>query len=131
MTIYISTGGYSKISADKTSEELISYGINDIELSGGTYSEDLVENLKKLKNKANFQVHNYFPPPKIPFVLNLASQDKDISQLSINHIYNAIDCCEKLESKYFSFHIFQGFQFTFNDFTAIVCNMNVALIYMS
>ena len=104
MTIYISTGGYSKVSADKTSEELISCGINDIELSGGTYSDDLVENLKKLKNKANFQVHNYFPPPKIPFVLNLASQDKDISQLSINHIYNAIDCCEKLESKYFSFH---------------------------
>lgn len=30
-------------------------------------------------------IHNYFPPPQIPFVINLASNDKKILKLSIEH----------------------------------------------
>ena len=104
MPIYISTGNYSKLPADKTSEKLIASGIDAIELSGGSYSSNTIENLCKLKKKASFQIHNYFPPPKIPFVFNLASQDKEVLKLSLNHAYHAIDCCLKLGAKYFSFH---------------------------
>ena len=86
MTTYISTGGFSKFSADKISEKLISTGINSIELSGGIYSTNVIDNLYELKEKANFQIHNYFPPPKIPFVLNLASQDTEISNLSLESL---------------------------------------------
>ena len=104
MTTYISTGGFSKFSADKISEKLISTGINSIELSGGIYSTNVIDNLYELKEKANFQIHNYFPPPKIPFVLNLASQDTEISNLSLEHTYHALDCCMKLNAEYYSFH---------------------------
>ena len=104
MGIYISTGGFSELSADKTSEQLIAMGISSIELSGGKFSKDILENLDKLKKKANFQIHNYFPPPSIPFVLNLASQDKEVSKLSLNHVDRALDCCAKLHAKYYSFH---------------------------
>ena len=104
MTVYISTGGFSKVSADEISRKLIEEGIDTIELSGGIHSANVIKNLNKLKNKAKFQIHNYFPPPKIPFVLNLASEDKEIYELSLNHIYHALDCCLELNAKYYSFH---------------------------
>ena len=104
MTVYISTGGYSNLSADKAAKKLIESGINSIELSGGSYSEDVIDKLCNLKEKANFQIHNYFPPPKIPFVLNLASQDKEISDLSLKQIENSLECCVKLNSNFYSFH---------------------------
>ena len=104
MTIYISTGGYSDLSGDISSENLVKNGINSIELSGGIYSTNVIDNLYELKEKANFQIHNYFPPPKIPFVLNLASQDTAISNLSLEHTYHALDCCMKLNAEYYSFH---------------------------
>ena len=104
MTVYISTGGYSNLSADKAAKKLIESGINSIELSGGSYSEDVIDKLCNLKEKANFQIHNYFPPPKIPFVLNLASLDKEISDLSLKQIENSLECCVKLNSNFYSFH---------------------------
>ena len=104
MTVYISTGGYSNLSADVAAEKLIESGINSIELSGGNYSVDTIDKLCDLKEKANFQIHNYFPPPKIPFVLNLASQDKEISDLSLKQIENSLECCVKLNSNFYSFH---------------------------
>ena len=59
MTVYISTGGYSNLSADEVAKKLIESGINSIELSGGSYSEDVIDKLSNLKEKANFQIHNY------------------------------------------------------------------------
>ncbi len=102
--IYISTGGFSKFSADKISSRLIASGINSIELSGGKFSKNILENLNKLKKKTDFQIHNYFPPPSIPFVLNLASQDEEVARLSLNHVDHALECCVKLQAEYYSFH---------------------------
>ena len=63
-----------------------------------------MENLSKLEKKAKFQIHNYFPPPKIPFVLNLASQNNEISNLTLDHIDYVLECCLKLKATYYSFH---------------------------
>ena len=54
MGIYISTGGFSELSADKISNQLIAMGINSIELSGGKFSKNILENLVKLKKKGEF-----------------------------------------------------------------------------
>ena len=104
MTVYISTGGYSNYTAYQASKMLIDSNINSIELSGGLYSEDNIDKLIELKKKAKFQIHNYFPPPKIPFVLNLASTDEEVSKMSMSHIENSLRCCQKLGSNYYSFH---------------------------
>jgi sugar phosphate isomerase/epimerase len=104
MTVYISTGGYSNVSADKSVKDLIENGITSIELSGGLHTPDLIDNLFKIKEKAKFQIHNYFPPPKNPFVVNLASLDNDVANQSLEHIKNALQCCARLGSKYYSFH---------------------------
>jgi len=104
MTVYISTGGYSNVSADKSVKDLIENGITSIELSGGLHTPDLIDNLFKIKEKAKFQIHNYFPSPKNPFVVNLASLDNDVANQSLEHIKNALQCCARLGSKYYSFH---------------------------
>ena len=104
MAIYISTGGYKDLTAEKICEDFLKEGINSIELSGTKYVEGTIEKLSSLKKKINFQIHNYFPPPKTPFVLNLASEDEKISELTLNHIFYALECCNKLNAKFYSFH---------------------------
>jgi len=104
MSIFVSTGGFAKLSGNIVAERYLRKGIKNIELSGGAHSLTLVQDLLKIKNKANFRIHNYFPPPKNPFVLNLASVDQEISNLSLNHVYNSIELCSQLGSKYYSFH---------------------------
>ena len=98
--IYIST---SCIKANTIKESIISIakeGFKNIELSGGTkyypsYETDLIE----LKNKfqLNYLIHNYFPPPKKPFVINLASLNDEIYTTSINHCKNAIRLSRRFE----------------------------------
>ena len=62
--LFISTGGLKNKTAKETSIDFYEHGISNIELSGGRYSETYKEDLIKLSTKINFQVHNYFPPPK-------------------------------------------------------------------
>ncbi|MBT6113839.1 MAG: sugar phosphate isomerase/epimerase, partial [Candidatus Marinimicrobia bacterium] len=51
-----------------------------------------------------YLVHNYFPIPQKSFVLNIASFDEIIRTMSIKHIKRAIDLCEKINAKLYSFH---------------------------
>ena len=103
MTIYISTGGFKNISAVQAIEKLKNIGINNIELSGGKYVPDLLKQIKKY-NKLNLKAHNYFPPPKKPFVLNFASLDKKIYEKSENLVLQAINFSKEIKSTYYSFH---------------------------
>ncbi|MEO9873143.1 sugar phosphate isomerase/epimerase family protein [Ekhidna sp.] len=48
--------------------------------------------------------HNYFPPPETPFVLNLASQNEAILELSRNHCKQGIELASHCRLKYFSAH---------------------------
>jgi sugar phosphate isomerase/epimerase len=104
MTIYISTGGFNTSKVEDISSNFLNIGIDNIELSGTIYHPNIIENLRNLKDKINFQIHNYFPPHKVPFVMNIASEDKEISKLTLDHINYALESCQKLNSKYYSFH---------------------------
>ena len=86
-------------------KHLESLGIDSIELSGGKYIEDLSDELVELAHsKVNLQIHNYFPVPKIPFVLNLASDNEDILKASFEHCKNALVLASKLKNKRYSVH---------------------------
>jgi sugar phosphate isomerase/epimerase len=102
--IYVSTGGFSSRTADSVSAELLSAGVRSIELSGGAYSETLLEDLQELRPDLRFQIHNYFPPPADPFVLNLGSLDSEIGQRSIAHVEQALQWCVALGADRYSFH---------------------------
>jgi len=54
----------------------------------------------------NFEylVHNYFPIPEESFVLNIASFNDTIRKKSINHIKSAVDFCDTIGAKIYTFH---------------------------
>ena len=102
--VYVSTGGLKNIDAIKAVKKFSSGDISEIELSGGKFSKNIEKKVIKLSKKLNLRIHNYFPPPKKPFVINLASSNKYILNKSINHAKKAINLATKIKSKYYSFH---------------------------
>jgi sugar phosphate isomerase/epimerase len=104
MNIYISTGGNKFKTAKESVLEFSKAGINSIELSGGLFSKNLIPDLIKVKDLFKFQIHNYFPPQKIPFVINLASLNKDIESRSLNHVRDSIILAKNIGATHYSFH---------------------------
>lgn len=102
--IFVSTSCIKELTTFDKVNLYIKNGIKAIELSGGYYEEPNVEKYQRLMNDVSFQVHNYFFPPKKPFVFNLASKDDQIAQASVNLAKNAIKLSAELERPIYSFH---------------------------
>tara|TARA_Y100000389_G_scaffold167531_1_gene172787 strand:- start:34910 stop:35758 length:849 start_codon:yes stop_codon:yes gene_type:complete len=105
--IFVSSSCLKKKYIKDSVEELAKNGFQNIELSGGTeyyenFEKDLLE--LKYKYKLNYRCHNYFPPPKLPFVLNLASLNDETFQNSYKHLQKVIALSNRLGSKKFGFH---------------------------
>jgi len=107
--VFVSTGFEKKTNAYAVCQNFHRLGINSFELSGGKYSKNLIENINSLKNNFYFKVHNYFPPPKNSFVINLASNNKIILKKSIDHILRSIIFAKNLGCDIYTFHA--GFRF--------------------
>lgn len=75
--------------------------IRNVEL--GSVHENFDTRILK-KYEFNYTIHNYFPPPKNPFIFNLASSNKTILKKSIKLAKDAIDFCVELNSPVYSFH---------------------------
>lgn len=105
--IFVSTSCLKNKLIKSSVEDLAINGFKNIELSGGTQFYDEIEtDLLKLKEKysLNYRCHNYFPPPKKHFVLNLASLDDGTFNNSFEHLKNVISLSKKLNSYKFGFH---------------------------
>lgn len=102
MNIYVSTIALRKYSP-KTMIALAKKHEWALEFSSGmTYQADM-EDLY-LKASIKRMPHNYFPPPKIPFVLNLASTNEIIRSKSINHCLNGLRIAKESNSPFFAAH---------------------------
>ena len=102
--IYVSTGGISNQSGLESAIGFYELGLNAIELSGGRYSDAQLKLLSPLKELITFRIHNYFPPPKDPFILNLASTNDHIVKRSFELIESSLVYCEELNCSKYSFH---------------------------
>lgn len=105
--IFVSTSGFKNKKISEIVEILARNKFQNIELSGGsTYYEGIEEDLIELKTKYNLelQLHNYFPPPKDNFVLNLSSNNNQIFGKSIDHYKRSIEMSKKLGSNKFALH---------------------------
>jgi sugar phosphate isomerase/epimerase len=88
--------------------------INDISniAKKNNFSIEFTSNLKYYSSilsdffKADItkSVHNYFPPPKDDFVLNLASKNKQIRTRSINHCVDGLKISDKINSEFYAAH---------------------------
>lgn len=101
--IFLSTAAFSHRPGVETALEYHKHGIENSELSGGTFLKNQVDLIKEIKN-IHFNLHNYFPPPENPFVINLATKNEKILNATEKHIFNAIDLAEHLKLKDYSFH---------------------------
>jgi sugar phosphate isomerase/epimerase len=80
-----------------------SYGLNSIELGAGV-SVDKKSLSQIFEIDANFLVHNYFPPPVEPFVLNLASSDPQTRKRSQDFVRYALKISKDLGAPFYSVH---------------------------
>lgn len=105
--IYVSSSCIRNKKIKDSVKELAENGFQNIELSGGTQHYNNIESdLLKLKEKynLNYRCHNYFPPPKNDFVLNLASLNDEIYEKTFSHLLKSIELSKKLDAKKFGFH---------------------------
>jgi len=105
--IFISSSCVKKNKIKDSVKELAINGFNNIELSGGTnYYENFEVDLLDLKKEYNlkYRCHNYFPPPKAPFVLNLASLNDDTFNVSFEHVQKVLKLSSNLGASQFGFH---------------------------
>jgi len=85
------------------------HGLNAIELGAGVTIGDPgvfeTKNLPALKTGGRrFLIHNYFPPPRESFVLNLASPDDALRRRSLDFVTAALDLAARLDVPYYSVH---------------------------
>ncbi|MFG1487456.1 hypothetical protein ABMA77_15380 [Halobacteriovorax sp. RZ-1] len=101
--IYISTGCSKFKNIDENLRELISWGYENIELTGGFNREDIKNFDFNIYSNLNLQCHNYFPPPSKHFVLNLSGRD-EVYKNSLGLIREALAFSKKHNSCRYGIH---------------------------
>src|SRR5215469_3858259 len=100
--IYVSTTSFQTHDLPEIFALCEANGIGAVELSVAK-SWDL-EALRQECARRRLLVHNYFPPPAEPFLLNLASQDATNLQRSLDHCRRAIDLSAELGAPIYAAH---------------------------
>ena len=106
MTVYAATQCLAGI--ESVGDALDAYerlGIDHVELSGPhdpPPSPELLDGLAQMPFE--FVIHNYFPAPAEPFVLNLASADGAVRQRGIDHVMDDLDRCARIGSPLYTLH---------------------------
>jgi sugar phosphate isomerase/epimerase len=101
---YLSTGSFQTKDLEKIISLCLEHGF-DLELSSALpFSTSTLEIVCNTLGRIRYLVHNYFPSPATPFVINLASTDSDIHYMSVKLCQNAIDLCVRLGVPFYSVH---------------------------
>ena len=105
--IYVSTACLSERNLNQNLKTFKKLNIKNIELTGNIlYEKDYkkILNHYKFKYKFNFLIHNYFPIPKKPFMLNLGTENSYLNKKSVDNCLKSIELCNQLKLKKFSVH---------------------------
>lgn len=103
--VFISSGALGFSDAKGAMEYCRAHGITHLELASGLRCPaeqwPLVE---AVADEMGLLLHNYFPAPDIPFVLNLAALDAENLQQSLKLARNAIAQSARIGAPFFSVH---------------------------
>jgi len=100
--VYLSTTAFASSDLDDILGVCERHRIDALELSTvGRY--DLAR-IGQTTYPSRYLVHNYFPPPPQPFVLNLASQDPGVLAASTAHCRGAIELSAKIGGPVYAAH---------------------------
>ncbi|MEZ4701593.1 MAG: TIM barrel protein [Rhodothermales bacterium] len=101
---YLSTGAFRTRSLDEIVFLCLRYDLRRIELSSGLDPFDMGQVAHRLEQLAPCLVHNYFPPPDPPIVLNLAAEDRSSLEASLALCRRAIDLSAAFGAPFYSVH---------------------------
>lgn len=102
MNIYVSTAAFVKNSLEQIIDIAEKNSLK-IEFSSNLpYHPDSYSLVRAAK--IDRTTHNYFPAPKIPYVLNLASLDREIRLQSINHCNKALEFAREISAPFYAAH---------------------------
>jgi sugar phosphate isomerase/epimerase len=100
--VFVSTTSFKTHHLPEIFSICAQHDIGAVELSvAKSWTLDL---LRKEKTVRRLLVHNYFPPPAEPFLLNLASQDPANLKRSLDHCRTAIDLSAELGGSIYAAH---------------------------
>jgi sugar phosphate isomerase/epimerase len=104
--IYVSSSALKARTLPELVDECAALGIRRVELTSSLeYSPDMTSDLGRARAAGfRFLIHNYFPPPREPFVINLASADLAIRRRSIAHCEAALRLSAELAAPFYSVH---------------------------
>jgi sugar phosphate isomerase/epimerase len=85
-------------------DEFESVGLDAVELGASRLdtAESLVERL--VERSLSYVIHNYFPPPADPFVLNLGSHDVEIAARSAEFVASSLELAAAIEAPFYAIH---------------------------
>jgi sugar phosphate isomerase/epimerase len=107
MAYWFSSGAFSAHNVLEVLAEADRMGIRGVELSSGlAYSQDMLDHVREAHTtgRQRFLVHNYFPPPREAFVLNIAARDADTLTKSREMARTAIRLAFELGAPFYSVH---------------------------
>ncbi len=106
MNIWISTGAFRTKEISDLLQQAVNLELDTIELSSGmSYSRDMISKIYPAREQGTrFLVHNYFPPPEQPFVLNIAAHDPEQQEQTMNLCRSAIELAAGLGAPFYSVH---------------------------
>jgi sugar phosphate isomerase/epimerase len=106
MTIYMSSGAFRTKSLRGVIAEAKRLGVTHVELSSGLdHDPDLETHVREgMEDGLTFLVHNYFPAPATPQVLNLTASDPEGLQWSLTHCRHAINLSVTVGGDFYSLH---------------------------
>ena len=106
MAVFLSSGAFRTRSLPEVVSQAQVLGIRHLELSSGVEHFPQLDAYVPVLKSSGIQllVHNYFPAPAEPFVLNLGALDAQTLEASREHVRNCIDLSSKLGASYYSVH---------------------------
>jgi len=115
--IYISTNAFKTKDLTQILDICLENRFYNLELGSNVdYSEDILPLIRRYnRNPMNFLIHNYFPPHKEVFVLNLCSNDSDILARTVEHCQSAIDLTAEFDGRFYSVHAGYAFNVKLSD----------------
>lgn len=104
--VYVSSSAIRAATVAQVFDECERRGLTNLELTSSVRYEEGQRRDVIAGHRRGFRLllHNYFPTPQKPFVVNLASSDDEVRRRSIDHCRSALELSAEVGAPFFSVH---------------------------